>query len=354
MRSEATAWRSEQVIAVFSATCVLAIFLSLITFALAGKVDYMTKFDWLPTESGPTDAPMEIVTAAFTTTDGLTIPIFEGRLVYGGWGVPSSMRDQGPRLKAIPEALDLRYFSLVEDTFYEGRFALDADAMLRRFQEGIPRPPAGEKTTYDRIMVGLGPGGHVSVWVTGAGIVHEVGVFEAAGVDMPWEEFKPETRYERQEYLQVMLTDAFGATGTLRPVDGVLPKRYARYRQQFPWRFEITSAAYATAMWLETFNGERDWFHLLRPAAPRVQRGVPKKVRLEWEDTTGQSYGADIVFDETETLAAFEKMNARKGAEPMLMGIRIADTNAGVSLSLEKGDLVFEFEKAVAKVFRRR
>src|SRR5690625_7837107 len=70
----------------------------------------------------------------------------------------------GPELKPVPDKLHIKYFSYLEDQCYEGNFDLPSDEILSLFREGSRNT---DEPNYYRIMVGVAPGGAVSVWLKG-------------------------------------------------------------------------------------------------------------------------------------------------------------------------------------------
>src|SRR5690625_5873636 len=81
-----------------------------------------------------------------------------------GLGVMFSSHIVGPDLKPLPDKLHIKYFSYLEDQFYEGNFDLPYEKILFLFREGSKDK---DNTEYNRIMVGVAPGGSVAVWLQG-------------------------------------------------------------------------------------------------------------------------------------------------------------------------------------------
>lgn len=55
------------------------------------------------------------------------------------------------------------FFSLTENQFYKGEFDLPYEKILALFRESLEV----DKIPFRKIMVGVAPGGAVSVWLTG-------------------------------------------------------------------------------------------------------------------------------------------------------------------------------------------
>src|SRR5690625_1913415 len=126
------------------------------------------KFDWKAIESAPRNFPIEIISGTFFyhgQSDGGGLYIPNGGIIHKkGWGEMVSSHIVGPELKPLPDKLHIKYFSYLEDQFYEGNFDLPYDETLSLFREGSRNT---DEPTYYRIMVGVAPGGAVSVWLKG-------------------------------------------------------------------------------------------------------------------------------------------------------------------------------------------
>ena len=143
----------------------IVIMLSFYIISSQGK-KLMSKYRWYPTESAPKLYPIEIVKDDLIFSDGSSIYIPDHKIVSNGWGETNFTYISGDDIKAIPVQLDISWFSYVENKFFSGSFTLSYDEILSRFEKGIISPVNGDKTTYNRIIVGLAPEGEVSVWLT--------------------------------------------------------------------------------------------------------------------------------------------------------------------------------------------
>lgn len=132
-----------------------------------------TKFEWIATECAPKHYPMEIIKGTFYyhgKDNGLYIP--SGGTLRAGWGqgVSNHLIHDGP--ESLPDRLKIIFFSYAEKQFYHGEFDLPYEKIVGLFQDGLdnPRTFSNGKTlpVYDKLMVGIAPGGEVAVWVTGS------------------------------------------------------------------------------------------------------------------------------------------------------------------------------------------
>lgn len=108
----------------------------------------MDKFDWQASESAPRYYPMRILAGSLSYHDGsgsLYIP--DGSDIDKGWGLGISSHVTGERLKPLPNRLGISFFSYTENQFYQGKFDLPYDKILKLFQEGYYSPNEGKHIT---------------------------------------------------------------------------------------------------------------------------------------------------------------------------------------------------------------
>lgn len=125
-----------------------------------------TEFYWNATESAPAHYPMEIIRGTFYykgQDHGLYIP--SGGTLYAGWGVANSAHVTGQRNKPLPDRVEIIFYSYTEKQFYKGNFELPYERILSMFRQANAEEP--KDPYYNGIMVGIAPGGAVSVWLEG-------------------------------------------------------------------------------------------------------------------------------------------------------------------------------------------
>jgi hypothetical protein len=196
-----------------------------------------TEFEWHATDSAPEGYPMEIRQGSFHYHDrsgGLYIPT--GATLRSGWGQDVSTHVVGPRLKPLPDSFDIYFFSYTENQFYRGKFDLPYEEILALFRAGVQENP--DRPIYDGIMVGVAPGGVVSVWLSGYktkevffGQAEKVEITPSKGHDLPLD-----SKAEADTYTNEVLID------TVKPEqlaslkkNGVPFGAWARYRKLYKW-----------------------------------------------------------------------------------------------------------------------
>jgi hypothetical protein len=281
------------------------------------------RHEWLPTECAPKRYPVQLLHGDLIFGDG-GVYIPDGRLVKNGWGEIGSTHIVGEDVKPLPTTLDLTWLSYAEDVFYSGEFTLDHDRLADMFTRGLQAPTRDERAAYGRIIVGMAPGGLISVWLAGAGIVHEVEAFTAQPCDVPWEEFAGQG-VDRDEFIREGLLRVMSQAELDHLTEHGIPSGlYARYRKQYVWSVQWLGRGAPQRAWVRALNGERDLIRFDRPAA-RPTMAVPRQIDLEWTEED-RSYCASIPFDEIEAMTAFEDLTKMDVQRPLI--VQLAPTRS--------------------------
>jgi len=202
-----------------------------------------TKFIWLATESAPEHYPMEIIQGTFYyqgQDSGLYIP--HGGTLRSGWGEGISNHHVVDEPISLPDRIEIIFFSYAEKQFYRGQFDLPYEKILSLFRDGTDNPmihPNGQtRPIYSEMMVGIAPGGAVSVWVSGYRVI-EVFFGQAEKIELdPGQAFSLpfKDKQAADEYIEEGLIEA------LRPEEleslrknGIPFGLWARYRKLYDW-----------------------------------------------------------------------------------------------------------------------
>ena len=272
-----------------------------------------TEFEWHATESGPEHYPMEIRDGTFYYKgqgNGLYIPT--GATLRSGWGEMRSTHITGPRKKPLPDRVDVTFISYTENQIYHGRFDLPYEKILALFREAhLERP---DNPYYDGIMVGVAPGGAVSVWLKGVR-TKEIffGQAEKVGPNLNKPFVLPlDSDDEVDAYAKAILVD------TLKPEEqaslrknGIPFGTWARYRKLYKWVPSYTAGKISSdkEMVASYINGERYLMPtILTEEMANTPRPLPKE--LKFYVTVGNVSAFYIInFEEFELMEAFEKLS---------------------------------------------
>lgn len=275
----------------------------------------MKEFDWQATESAPKGYLMEILSGSLVYHDGsgsLYVP--NGVELHNGWGRGRSSHIVGPDLKPLPDRLRISFFSFTENQFYEGDFELPYEKILTFFQNGYYSPNEEGDVTYSQIVVGVAPGGAVSVWLRGLNRITEVFFGQANKVDIEWKRLAQSADTPRSEYIRLSLEDAMTPQelNDLRK-NGVPIGLWANYRTRYPWQplFTGMSIRHNRIDEITYFNGEQDYIDISPDdSIDKPSLAVPNFMRFVWEYAPGKGQKFKMTFFEEEIFEAFKKLGA--------------------------------------------
>ncbi len=304
--------------------------------------------EWYPSACAPLNAPIEIISAQFLTRDQRPVRIPAGGAVNNGWGAAGPVAIVEPLLKSLPERLELSWFSYAENTFYQGDFALDAERLDALMEAGYLSPVTGKQATFDRILVGMAPGGAVALWLQGEQTSREAGFFLASERDMGWSSFSPLSA-NRGEQVQAMLETLLdkealaAALLSARAGDG---RWQDAYRAHWSWSPKLISRGRLGSLQIRYFNGER---RQLAPERLPAEHPLPAQLDLYWANPDGLSYGATIRFDFSEISGAFTQL-APGG--PVQLNLEVDTLAASVGVFLQTATEAYTFRRVSVRVFR--
>ena len=305
-----------------------------------------TQFEWLATESAPQHYPMKVIQGTFIyrgENHGLYVP--SGGTLRGGWGEAVSNHHDGEKFKPLPDRLKIIFFSNAENQFYSGEFDLPYEKILALFRDGVENPiDLGKGKTfpvYDRMMVGIAPGGAVAVWVKGKecrevffGQAQKIELDPSRAFALPFRD-KPDA----DAYIAKQLVNS------LRPEeleslkkDGIPFGLWARYRNLYDWRLTTSAGhSFSNKPTVAYLNGESlgEWIFADTNAPLRP---VPSYVSFRSADKTLYT----VTLEEFETLAAFEKLGANGKKVYLEFEPRLPRTQLKIRLYNDKESIVLK------------
>lgn len=304
-----------------------------------GQAGPMDRFDWRVTECAPRGYPVRVIQGDLVFDDGGSLYVPSRRVVNNGWGADGSIHLAGDDLKPVPVRLILTWLSYTEDRFYHGSFDLPADRMLTLFRNGLPSPRNGRHITYARMIVGMAPGGHVSVWMGAERVVTEVAAFRGSQADVPWAGVLGDPDVTREAHVAATLEE----TRTIRSKELLaerpdLAGRWASYSScRFIWSPRTEPGSPVRAVWIHGFNGEAEYVDLAprvgAGSAAAVARAVPRKLISRWTHPAGMEMTTEAQLDEIETFAAFQEQSEGGPTRPLVLLIGAH----GVMLAVDTG-----------------
>ena len=146
-----------------------------------GQQNTMKKFEWRPTANAPKYYPSEIISGNFYMDDDSSIYIPKGHTLMTGWGKTGAAHAVGEDFKGVPYKFDIKWVSYLEEKFYGGTFELPKEKITQLFEEGFINS-LNKEDTYSKIVLGLAPGGFISVWLRG-GSAKEIITYQASEIN---------------------------------------------------------------------------------------------------------------------------------------------------------------------------
>ena len=309
-----------------------------------------TKFHWLATESAPKNYPMRIINGTFyyhNEKGGLYVPT--AAAINPHWGTGRSTHVVGEDLKPLPDRLDIRFFSFTENKLYQGSFDLPYEKILALFKEGVARDK--ESPIFNRMMVGVAPGGAVAVWVRGRGETREVFFGQAEPYEAEIRTLLDGEITDRAAYARSYLEDL--PPETLAEIDknGVPFGLWEKYRTPYKWSpIFKTERKMSTYISYAFFNGES--YGVGYPFGKGVavnDRPLPLLISFGcYIEGTEKQYFFTVRFDEKELYAAFDKLGGTEELvnieiEPFLpkslTKVRLYNSKGSIELKHYKSEL---------------
>ena len=269
-----------------------------------------TTFDWFAVATAPRDYPMEVIRGTFYYKGedyGLDIP--SGGTLNVGWGLSMSAYDVGPKFKPLPDRLEVTFYSYPERQVYRGSFELPYEKMLELFRDRLKNFP---DKPYGEILLGIAPGGVVSVWLSGY-VTTEVFFAHAEKIELsPNAAFG--LPFQSQEQADHYIESALAESVT--PEQLVYIKKYGppfgawdRFRQLFKWApvYKDGKLPHDKELPGDFINGEQ--FKISAQFTDEYAN-TPKPL-LRWTNfRAGGPQGPiyEVDFDEMELIEIFEKL----------------------------------------------
>jgi Protein of unknown function (DUF2931) len=300
--------------------CVVSL-LSFINFfsgcgaAMSKDAKSVTNFKWYAVATAPRDYPMEVISGTFFCKGmnaGVQIP--SGGTLTTGWGKSASAYVGEDEVPPLPDRVEVRFYSYVEKQVYEAEFALPYDVILAKFQQQLREAP--DKRNYSSFLLGIAPGGAMSVWMKGPrttevffGQAKKIEMAPEAAFDLP---FKSEEQSD--DYVSSALAES------VTPEQLANIKKYgapigmwARYRNLYKWSPVYKDGKNATdqVMTSQYLNGESyDIPTHFNEELTNTLKPLPSHLTFRAKATKDEQPIYIIDFEPVELMEAFEKLGA--------------------------------------------
>ena len=288
------------------------------------------KYSWQARESAPKKYPMEVVSGTLFyhgQNQGLYVP--DRVTLDNGWGEGRSSHITGADTKPLPDRLEITFFSYTENQFYIGKFKLPYDKILAMFKDGYYSASQDKDITYNQIVVGIAPGGSVSVWLAAVGRTTEVFFGQAEKADVEWRRILDNPKYTREEHVRLTVLESLKtpeAVAALRKNGIPFGLWRDTYRARYAWQPMFTGLSLTKGDPIRIgrfFNGEQHFLtHPLNKTDAASTRAIPGELSFVGAPpgATGNPKSVELFFNEAEILDAFQKLGSNN--QPLQLEMR--------------------------------
>ncbi len=283
----------------------------------AEKKRQITHFKWYAVATAPVDYPMEVTSGTFFYKEqDIGIPIPSGGTLRQGWGESSSVYVGGDDIPALPDRVEVNFFSYAEKQSYHAEFVLPYDEILARFQQRQREAP--NEMNYTSFLLGIAPGGAMSVWVQGAeGRTIEVFFGQAEKVERsPSDAFDLsfESTSQSDQYIESALAEAV-TPEQLQYIktNGAPIGVWARFRNLYKWApaYKEGKGATKPEMPAVFLNGESYKIPTsFMDEFAKTPKPLPLHLEFRAQATLDEVPFYIIDFDPFELMDAFEKLGS--------------------------------------------
>lgn len=274
-----------------------------------------THFKWYSVATAPRGYPMEVITGTFYykgMDSGINIP--SGGTLTTGWGKSASAYVGSSEIPPLPDRVEVKFYSYVEKQVYEAEFDLPYDLILAKFQQQLREAP--DKRNYSSFLLGIAPGGAVSVWLKGPrtteiffGQAKKAEMAPSAAFDLPFN-----SKEQSDDYAFSALAEAVTPEQLAHiKAHGAPIGTWERYRKLYKWApiYKEGKPVTDAEMSVDYLNGESYWTpthfndELVNTAKP-----LPLHLEFSAQATKDDNPFYIIDFEPIELMEAFEKLGA--------------------------------------------
>lgn len=311
------------------------------------------KFEWRPSECAPIHYASQIYHGSIITEDDKYYTIPNGRTINNGWGTFGTLWDVGDVLKPVPNSLKVIWWSFTENQFYFLETKLPKEKMTELFEKGFVNY-RGKQDNFNEILVGLAPGGIVSVWLLSSSYVVEVGHYQAKKTEVEMKDFVPDGEQDKTTYLKNRAESYSEETKQILTTQDIPFGKWTRFRKRFLWKPVIkhTENFKLDRLYCDFYNGEKYVISDKNQNLITSHNYPPaNKITFYWYDKNNNKFGCKISFDEKEIWDVFKKSFIKPNENPIELVIAIDKYNGSLIITLETENETIEIKKAKINIF---
>ncbi|WP_300689037.1 DUF2931 family protein [Chryseobacterium sp.] len=325
------------------------------------KIKTMTKYEWTEGTSAPSGYPMEVYKGGMECEGGEWVGLAFG-IIPGGntWGAINNGMGNG--FKSLPSRLDFIWMSYIENQFYLIDTPVDTNKLRAYFSKGYDVKVTNgsgetEHLNYDKIGVGMAPGGVVVIWVAGVGVQKEVGRYQGKKITIPESEIAKldshENRFWRKDYLDEVFNNGKVIPEKIREENKGKPIPFGiwdTYRIRYSWKpvFELPEKAKLnplTDVGINMINGEIEQLDASEiSVAQNAERAMPTRIVFDFIGSDNKEYGANCDLNEKSSFDAFKTVfgeNTDSAKAYIVIKVNEANSYFTVQLKGENGKTAF-------------
>lgn len=274
-----------------------------------------TNFKWYAVATAPREYPMEIISGTFFCKGMETgIPIPSGGTLTTGWGKSASAYVGSDEVPPLPDRVQVTFFSYVEKQAYKAEFLLPYENILAKFQQRLRDAP--DKRNYSHFILGVAPGGAISVWLGGPDVIEvffgqaeKIEIDPALAFELPFK-----SKEQSDEYVNGALKDSLTSEQIAHlEAHGVPIGTWSRYRNLYRWSpiYKEGKTVTDLQMSAEFLNGESYWIPtIFNEEFANTPKPLPLHLEFSAQATRDDTPFYVIDFDPIELMEAFEKLGA--------------------------------------------
>ncbi|MDY0989650.1 DUF2931 family protein [Flavobacterium sp. CFBP9031] len=154
-----------------------------------------------------------------------------------GWQEINGMIMGSDYLLSVPDSITTKWFCDTDKILYEGSYKLPREKMLELF-----RTKAidfyGDQNDYNLIVVGMAPGGNVTVWMRGGSASTEICRFKANNKGV-WKEDDPD--YDKYTKEHLSLSEGFKESSTYWKIHGIPYSVWEKGEKEYDYDIGFTT-----------------------------------------------------------------------------------------------------------------
>ena len=273
---------------------------------------------------------------------------FGGRNGAGGASLGEGVQNSSNGLTEIPSKMEVLWFSIAEDQFWQGEFELPkkelSDLIKKEKILDLFSSRQGKKIDkYSQIVVNVAPKGNVYVYASGQA-TKLIGTYQAKAVDYDYDQHVLDTyirsnlHKSRQEYRK-----AFEKRLLEEPIDA---EYHEDYFKPVRWQLEMKGTQPILAYVTKTLNGE--YVHVLEKPAEQEIRSIPTNIAVDFLLPNGKPKRLDIYLRNP-----FEFFNKHFEYGTKFKIIVETPDEDHTLVYFQQGEKIVEFENIRVKELRR-